>query len=94
MRIGVTFPQTELGGDVGAVRAYGQRVEELGFTHILAYDHVLGADPEVHQGWAGSTGPAATGAARPATSEPVGWPRTWRHWKQPLPTFPGKPGRY
>jgi probable F420-dependent oxidoreductase len=53
MRIGVTFPQTELGGDAGAVRAYGQRVEELGFTHILAYDHVLGADPEVHQGWAG-----------------------------------------
>jgi probable F420-dependent oxidoreductase len=53
MRIGVTFPQTELGGDAGAVRTYGQRVEELGFTHILAYDHVLGADPEVHQGWAG-----------------------------------------
>ncbi|BBY66149.1 LLM class F420-dependent oxidoreductase [Mycolicibacterium helvum] len=53
MRIGVTFPQTELGGDVGAVRAYGQRVEELGFTHILAYDHVLGADPQVHHGWAG-----------------------------------------
>lgn len=53
MRIGVTFPQTELGADVGAVRAYGQRVEELGFTHILAYDHVLGADREVHRGWAG-----------------------------------------
>ncbi|EHB45302.1 putative F420-dependent oxidoreductase [Mycolicibacterium rhodesiae JS60] len=53
MRIGVTFPQTELGPDVGAVRAYGQRVEELGFTHILAYDHVLGADREVHEGWAG-----------------------------------------
>ncbi|WP_179471035.1 LLM class F420-dependent oxidoreductase [Mycolicibacterium vinylchloridicum] len=53
MRIGVTFPQTELGPDVGAVRAYGQRVEELGFTHILAYDHVLGADREVHRGWAG-----------------------------------------
>ncbi|MCX2930522.1 LLM class F420-dependent oxidoreductase [Mycobacterium sp. CVI_P3] len=53
MRIGVVFPQTELGGDAGAVRAYGQRVEELGFTHVLAYDHVLGADPEVHRGWAG-----------------------------------------
>lgn len=53
MRIGVVFPQTELGGDPGAVRAYGQRVEELGFTHILAYDHVLGADPEVHRGWRG-----------------------------------------
>ncbi len=53
MRIGVVFPQTELGGDPGAVRAYGQRVEELGYTHILAYDHVLGADPDVHQNWRG-----------------------------------------
>ena len=53
MRIGVVFPQTEFGGDAGAVRAYGQRVEELGYTHILAYDHVVGADPAVHQGWAG-----------------------------------------
>lgn len=53
MRIGVVFPQTELGGDPEAVRAYGRRVEELGFTHLLAYDHVLGADPDVHTGWAG-----------------------------------------
>jgi probable F420-dependent oxidoreductase len=47
------FPQTEIGGDVGAVRSYAQRVEALGFTHILAYDHVVGADPAVHQGWSG-----------------------------------------
>jgi hypothetical protein len=53
MRIGVVFPQTELGGDPAVVRAYAQRVEELGFAHILAYDHVVGADPEVHQGWQG-----------------------------------------
>ncbi|GAA2534632.1 LLM class F420-dependent oxidoreductase [Mycolicibacterium diernhoferi] len=53
MRIGVVFPQTELGGDPGAVRAYGQRVQDLGFTHVLAYDHVVGADPAVHTGWAG-----------------------------------------
>ncbi|HEX2819355.1 MAG TPA: LLM class flavin-dependent oxidoreductase [Streptosporangiaceae bacterium] len=53
MRIGVVFPQTELGGDVGAVRAYAQRAEELGFTHVLAYDHVVGADPAVHAGWDG-----------------------------------------
>jgi probable F420-dependent oxidoreductase len=53
MRIGVVFPQTELGGDVGAVRSYGQRVDELGFTHLLAYDHVVGADPAVHAGWRG-----------------------------------------
>lgn len=53
MRIGAVFPQTELGGDAGAVRAYGQRTEELGFSHILAYDHVVGADPNVHAGWSG-----------------------------------------
>ena len=35
------------------MRAYGQRVEELGFTHLLAYDHVVGADPDVHTGWDG-----------------------------------------
>src|ERR1700742_5314111 len=53
MRIGVVFPQTELGGDPAVVRAYAQGVEELGFTHILAYDHVVGADPKVHRGWHG-----------------------------------------
>ena len=53
MQIGVVFPQTEIGPDAGAVRAYGQRVEELGFRHVMAYDHVVGADPAVHQGWSG-----------------------------------------
>jgi probable F420-dependent oxidoreductase len=53
MQIGVVFPQTELGDDVGAVRAYAVRVEELGYRHVLAYDHVLGADPEVHRAWRG-----------------------------------------
>src|SRR3954453_4715824 len=53
MQIGVVFPQTEIGGDAGAVRAYGQRVEALGFAHVLAYDHVVGADPAVHEGWRG-----------------------------------------
>jgi probable F420-dependent oxidoreductase len=51
MQIGVVFPQTELGGDPGAVRAYAQGAEELGFRHLLVYDHVLGADPAVHPGW-------------------------------------------
>jgi probable F420-dependent oxidoreductase len=53
VKVGVVFPQTELGGDVGAVRAYGEAVGGLGFSHLLAYDHVVGADPGVHQGWAG-----------------------------------------
>lgn len=45
MRIGVVFPQTEFGNDVGAIREYARAVEEMGFTHLLAYDHVLGAVP-------------------------------------------------
>jgi probable F420-dependent oxidoreductase len=53
MRIGVVFPQTEIGADAGAVRAYAEHVEALGFTHLLAYDHVVGADPNVHAGWDG-----------------------------------------
>lgn len=43
MRIGVVYPQTELGADVGALRAYASAVQELGYTHILAYDRVDGA---------------------------------------------------
>jgi len=53
VNIGVVFPQTEIGADRGAIRTYARRVEELGFTHLVAYDHVLGADPAVHQDWAG-----------------------------------------
>ena len=54
MRIGVVFPQTEIGAfGVGAVRAYAEHVEGLGYAHLLAYDHVVGADPAVHAGWNG-----------------------------------------
>jgi probable F420-dependent oxidoreductase len=48
MDIGALFPQNELGGDTGAVRAFGQAASDLGYTHLAAYDHVLGADPAVH----------------------------------------------
>jgi probable F420-dependent oxidoreductase len=53
MRIGVVFPQTEIGPDPGAVRAYGEAVDGLGYDHLLAYDHVVGADPAVHPDWRG-----------------------------------------
>lgn len=47
MRIGVVYPQTEYPSDPAAIRDYAQAVEELGFSHLLAYDHVLGAHPDV-----------------------------------------------
>jgi probable F420-dependent oxidoreductase len=43
MQIGIVYPQTELRGDPDAVRRIGIAVEQLGFDHLLAYDHVLGA---------------------------------------------------
>jgi probable F420-dependent oxidoreductase len=43
MKIGVTYPQTELQGDPQAVRRIGLAAEELGYDHLLTYDHVLGA---------------------------------------------------
>lgn len=45
MQIGVVYPQIELRGDPDAVRRIGTAVEALGFDHLLAYDHVLGAVP-------------------------------------------------
>src|SRR5579862_6966039 len=45
VKIGAVFPQTEIGADAAGVRDYAQAVEGMGLTHLLAYDHVLGADP-------------------------------------------------
>ncbi len=53
MRIGVTFPQLEITADPVAVREYGQAAEEIGYAHILAYDHVLGADLTNRPEWRG-----------------------------------------
>ncbi|MEO1933597.1 MAG: hypothetical protein ABGX04_02230 [Myxococcales bacterium] len=46
MELGVVFPQTEIGNDPTAIRDFAQAAEGLGFTHLLIYDHVLGADPD------------------------------------------------
>ena len=53
MKIGLVFPQTEFGNDTVALRDYTQTAESLGFTHVLAYDHVLGANPNRPGGWNG-----------------------------------------
>jgi alkanesulfonate monooxygenase SsuD/methylene tetrahydromethanopterin reductase-like flavin-dependent oxidoreductase (luciferase family) len=55
MNIGVVFPQVEIGQDPAVVRDYAQAVEGLGYTHLLVFDHVLGANPERPGGWKGPT---------------------------------------
>lgn len=53
MRIGAVFPQLESGTDPVAIRDYAQAVEAMGYTHILAYDHVLGAGTTTRPDWSG-----------------------------------------
>ena len=54
MKLGVVFPQTEIGSVPDGVREYAQAVESMGYNHILAFDHVLGANAESRPGWSGA----------------------------------------
>ncbi len=51
MRVGAVFPQLEIGSDPARIKDYAQAVEALGYAHLVAYDHVLGAHPERPGGW-------------------------------------------
>jgi probable F420-dependent oxidoreductase len=42
MRIGAVFPQNQIGTDPEAIRGFAREVEEMGFAHLLAFDHVIG----------------------------------------------------
>ena len=53
MRIGVVFPQIEIGTDPAVIRDYAQAAEELGYDHLLIYDHVVGANKASRPTWAG-----------------------------------------
>lgn len=46
MHTGVVFPQTEIGNDPGAIRAFAQAAEELGYEHLVAFDHVAVGEVE------------------------------------------------
>src|SRR5438132_12591985 len=45
VRVGVVFPHQEIGNDPAHIAAYAQAAEDLGYAHVVAYDHVVGADP-------------------------------------------------
>jgi probable F420-dependent oxidoreductase len=53
MKIGIVFPQTEIGNDPAVIRDFAQASEEMGFNHLLVYDHVLGADRNRQGGFEG-----------------------------------------
>jgi probable F420-dependent oxidoreductase len=51
MKLGVVFPQTEIGNDPSVVRDYAQAAEDLGYSHLLAFDHVVGGHPDRFRDW-------------------------------------------
>ncbi len=51
MKIGVIFPQTEIGTDPITIRDYAAAAEDAGYDHLVAYDHVIGANPASRPGW-------------------------------------------
>jgi probable F420-dependent oxidoreductase len=48
MRIGVSFPHHAIGLDPLAIRDWAQAAEDLGFDHLVVYEHVIGPDPAIH----------------------------------------------
>ena len=44
MKLGVSLPVREMENDLGAIRAFAQLAEELGFTHLRVPDQVLRPD--------------------------------------------------
>jgi probable F420-dependent oxidoreductase len=54
MQLGVIFPQTEIGADPKAIRDFVQAAEDLGYEHLIVFDHVLGADTAHYPGWQGA----------------------------------------
>ena len=53
MKLGVVFPQTEVGSDPDGVAAFAHAAEECGYDHLIAYDHVLGANTASRPDWSG-----------------------------------------
>ena len=51
MRVGVIFPTAEIGADPVAIKDYAQAAESMGFTHLIAFDHVLGGNRASRPGW-------------------------------------------
>src|SRR2546426_4709837 len=46
MKLGVVFPQTEIGSAPAVIRDYAQAAEGAGYDHLLVFDHVLGGTLE------------------------------------------------
>ena len=58
MKLGIVFPQADIGSDPAVIRAFARAVEDAGFDYLLAYDHIIGVHPDR---FAGATIPGFAG---------------------------------
>jgi probable F420-dependent oxidoreductase len=50
-RIGAVFPTREVGADPVVIRDFAQAIEGMGYSHLTAYDQVIGANHASRPGW-------------------------------------------
>jgi alkanesulfonate monooxygenase SsuD/methylene tetrahydromethanopterin reductase-like flavin-dependent oxidoreductase (luciferase family) len=53
LQLGVSLPQTDIGGDPLVVKEFATTAEALGFSHLAVYDHVIGINPQARPDWRG-----------------------------------------
>jgi probable F420-dependent oxidoreductase len=68
VNLGVVFPHLDIPPLADDVVAFATGVEELGFTHLLLYDHVTLVDPVAHPHWLEIARRGGATAARPYDS--------------------------
>ncbi len=51
MKLGAVFPFTDVHEDPCAIRDFVQAVDDMGYDHIVVYDHVLGSNPASRPGF-------------------------------------------
>ena len=74
LKLGACFPSRDIGTDVGAIRAFAEGVEALGYTQLSMYDHVLGADTTNRPDWDFSLFPYTIKDNSPRAAYPPGLP--------------------
>jgi probable F420-dependent oxidoreductase len=53
VQFGVILPQVEIGPDPRVIATFATTAENVGFTSLMAYDHVIGADISARDNWMG-----------------------------------------